>query len=52
MIRDAFYLQGPFTGSGGHYSPGPATATPLLAMGRPLNGTLAPPWVFFRSSPV
>jgi hypothetical protein len=25
MIRDAFYRQGPFVGSGGHYSPGPAT---------------------------
>jgi len=32
MIRDAFRQQGPFVGSGGHYSPGPATSPPLLAM--------------------
>jgi len=30
-------------GSGGRYNPGPATAAPLLAMSRPLDGTLAPP---------
>jgi len=52
MIRDAFYRQGPFVGSGGHYSPGPATRTPLLAMGEPLNDTLAPSWALRRSSPV
>lgn len=28
MIRDAFHRQGPFVGSGGRYSPGPATDTP------------------------
>lgn len=28
MIRDAFRQQGLFVGSGGHYSPGPATASP------------------------
>jgi len=27
-IRDAFHRQRPFVGSGGHYSPGPATDTP------------------------
>jgi len=48
---DAFYRQGPFVGSGGHYSPGPATRSPLLAMVEPLSGTLAPPWVFVRTSP-
>jgi len=51
LIRDAFYRQGPFLGSGGHYSPGPTTDSPLLAMRRPLNGTLAPPWVLVRTSP-
>lgn len=49
--RSAFHHQGPFTGSGGHYSPGPATDAPLLAMSRPLDGALAPPWVFARTSP-
>jgi len=29
--RDAFRRQGPFVGSGGLYSPGPATTAPLLA---------------------
>jgi len=48
---DAFYRQGPFVGSGGHYSPGPATRSPLLAMVEPLSGTLAPPWVFVRTPP-
>jgi len=52
LIRDVFHHQGPFTGSGGRYSPGPTTDSPLLAMGRPLDGTLAPPWVFVRTSPV
>lgn len=49
---DAFYRQGPFVGSSGHYSPGPATRSPLLAMVEPLSGTLAPPWIFVRSSPM
>jgi hypothetical protein len=52
LIRDVFHHQGPFLGSGGHYSPGPTTDTPLVAMGRPLDGTLAPPWVFVRTSPI
>jgi hypothetical protein len=52
MIRDAFHRQGPFVGSGGHYSPGPATATPLSAMGQPLDDDLSPPWALRRSSPV
>jgi hypothetical protein len=30
MIRGAFHRQGPFAGSGGRYSPGPATAAPLF----------------------
>lgn len=51
LIRDVFHHQGPFTGSGGRYSPGPTTDSPLLAMGRPLDGTLAPPWIFARTSP-
>jgi hypothetical protein len=46
MIRDAFYRQGPFVGSGGHYSPGPATLAPLLAMRKPLDDDLSPPWAF------
>jgi hypothetical protein len=49
--RDAFHHWGPFIGSGGVYRPGPATDTPLTAMGQPLNGALTPPWVFGRSSP-
>jgi hypothetical protein len=32
MIRDAFRRQVLFVGFGGHYSPGPATTSPLLAM--------------------
>jgi len=51
LARDAFCHWGPFTGSGGRYSPGPTTDTPLLAMGRPLDDTLVPPWVFVRTSP-
>jgi hypothetical protein len=35
MTRDAFHRRAPFVGSGGHYSPGPATARPLLATVRP-----------------
>jgi hypothetical protein len=49
---DAFYRQGPFVGSSGHYSPGPATRSPLLAMVEPLSDTLASPWVFIRTSPI
>jgi len=41
-IRDAFHRQGPFAGSGGRYSPGPATTSPLLAMVPPLNDGLPP----------
>jgi len=32
LVRDAFHRQGLFVGFGGHYSPGPATTSPLLAM--------------------
>jgi len=42
----------PFVGSGGRYNPGPATPPPLLAMSKPLNDALAPPWALRRSSPV
>jgi hypothetical protein len=52
MIRGAFHRQGPFVGSGGHYSPGPATAAPLLAMLRPLDDALTSPWAFSRSRAV
>jgi hypothetical protein len=52
MIRDAFRRWGPFVGSGGHYSPGPATPPPLLAMWEPLDDDLSPPWALRRSSPV
>jgi hypothetical protein len=50
MIRGAFHRQGPFVGSGGHYSPGPATAAPLLAMLRPLDDALTSPWALSRSA--
>jgi len=43
--RGAFHRQGPFVGSGGFYSPGPATDPPLLAMCRPLNDVLTSSWV-------
>ena len=43
MIRDAFHRQGLFVGSGGRYSPGPATTTPLVAMVRPLDDDLSSP---------
>jgi hypothetical protein len=49
---DAFYRQGPFVGSSGHYSPGPATRSPLATMVEPLSDTLASPWVFIRTSPI
>jgi len=52
VIRDAFHQQGPFLGSGGRYSPGPATAPPLATMMQPLNDDLSSPWVLRRSSPV
>jgi hypothetical protein len=42
----------PFTGSGGRYNPGPTTTPPLLAMSRPLDDALAPPWALRRTSPV
>lgn len=32
LIRSAFHRQGLFVGFGGHYSPGPTTSSPLLAM--------------------
>jgi hypothetical protein len=44
MIRGAFHRQGPFVGSGGRYSPGPATTAPLLAMLQPLDDALTSPW--------
>jgi hypothetical protein len=50
MIRGAFHRQGPFVGSGGPYSPGPATAAPLLAMLRPLDDALTSPWAWFPIS--
>jgi hypothetical protein len=43
--RGVFHRQGPFVGSGGLYSPGPATDPPLLAMCRPLNDVLTSSWV-------
>jgi hypothetical protein len=52
MIRGAFYRQGPFVGSGGHYSPGPATTAPLLAMLRPLDDALTSPRALSRSRAV
>jgi hypothetical protein len=52
MIRGAFHRQGPFVGSGGLYSPGPATAAPLLAMLQPLDDALTSPWAFSRSRAV
>jgi len=54
----AFHRQGPFVGSGGHYSPSPATAaSPFSEVRRPLDDVLTPPWVsagpvpFTRRSP-
>jgi len=46
MIGGAFHRQGPFVGSGGHYSPGPATHSPLLTMVEPLDDDLSPPWAW------
>jgi len=46
MIRGAFHRQGPFMGSGGHYSPGPTTAAPLSLSRDDRSMTfLTPPWV-------
>jgi len=52
MIRGAFHRQDPFVGSGGHYSPGPATTAPLLAMLQPLDDALTSPWDKARSRAV
>jgi hypothetical protein len=52
MIRDAFHRQVPFVGSGGPYSPGPTTSTPLLATRKPLDDDLSPPWVLRRFTTV
>jgi hypothetical protein len=52
MTRGVFHRQGPFVGSGGLYSPGPATAAPLLAMWRPLNDVLTSSWVSADPSPL
>jgi hypothetical protein len=43
VIRDTFRRQGLFVGSGGPYNPGPATHTPLLATGEPLDDDLSSP---------
>jgi len=48
----AFHRQGPFVGSGGLYSPGPATASPpFRVMRRPLNDVLTSPWVLAGPPP-
>jgi hypothetical protein len=49
--RGAFHQQGPFVGSGGHDSPGPASRPTARAMGRPLDDALTSPWALRRSSP-
>jgi len=50
--RDAFHRQGPFVGSGGLYSPGPATTPPPFGETRsPLNDVLTPSWVLPGTSP-
>jgi hypothetical protein len=49
--RDVFHRQGPFVGSGGLYSPGPATAPPLSRTLRPLDDALTSPWVFAGPEP-
>jgi len=45
--RGAFHRQGPFVGSGGLYSPGPATALEhrLSTMWRPLDDVLTSSWI-------
>jgi len=45
MTRSAFRRQGPFVGSGGLYSPGPATIPPLARAKQPLDDALTSPWV-------
>jgi len=51
--RGVFHRQGPFVGSGGLYSPGPATAGHRLAtMWRPLNDVLTSSWVSAGPSPL
>ena len=52
--RGVFHRQGPFVGSGGLYSPGPATAlgTAFWAMWRPLNDALTSSWVSTGPSPL
>jgi len=53
MTRGAFHRQGPFVGSGGHYSPGPATsALASRRARRPLDDALTSPWAFSRSRSV
>jgi hypothetical protein len=53
MTRGAFRRQGPFVGSGGRYSPGPAIfATALRRVRRPLDDALTSPWAFSRSRSV
>jgi len=52
MTRGVFHRQGPFVGSGGLYSPGPATDPPLVTMCRPLNDVLTPSWVSADPSPL
>ena len=52
MTRGAFHRQGPFVGSGGHYSPGPAIVrSALRRCDVPLDDALTSPWAFsqFRS---
>ena len=46
MIRDAFHREGPFVGSGGLYSPGPATTADSFEGQRPLDDALTSPWAF------
>jgi len=53
LIRDAFYRQGTLRRIRWPLQPRSRDRhTVFHTMGRPLNGTLAPPWVFVRSSPV
>ena len=51
--RGVFHRQGPFVGSGGPYSPGPATALEhrLSTMWRPLNDILTSSWVSAGTPP-
>lgn len=53
LIWDAFYRQGTLRRCRWPLQPRSRDRhTVFCTMGRPLNGTLAPPWVFVRSSPV